>query len=111
MHLAQRLLLKVRVANREDLVDDENFRIKMGCHGKCQPDIHAAAVPLHRGIKKSIDFGKGNDLVELPADLFPGHAENCPVQEDVLAPRQLGMKSGAYLEQTCHAAAHDRTSP
>jgi hypothetical protein len=68
-------------------------------HRERQADIHARGVALDRGIEKSLDFGKGDDLVEFPADFGAGHAEDRAVQIDVLAPGQLGMKSGADFEQ------------
>ena len=57
-HLAEGLLLKVGITDSEDLINHENFRVEMRCQSECQPDIHAAAVPFHRGIEKSLDVGE-----------------------------------------------------
>ena len=67
LHLAQRLLLKARIAYRKDLINDEDFRLEMRRHGERKPDIHAAAVALDRGIEKSFHLREVNDLVEFSA--------------------------------------------
>ncbi len=54
---------------------------------------------LHRRVDELLHLGKGDDLVELGLDLGSPHAEDRTVQEDVLAPRELGMKAGAHVEQ------------
>jgi hypothetical protein len=48
---------------------------------------------------KRPDLGELDDLVELARDLAARHAEDRAAQEDVLAPRQLGVEAGADLEQ------------
>ena len=73
-------------------------------HRESQADIHARGVALDRRIEKSLDLGKGDDLVEFPADLGPRHAEDRAVQKDVFAAGQLRMKSGADFEQAGDAA-------
>ena len=42
---------------------------------------------------------KVDDLVELPVDLGPLHAEDGAIQVDVLPPGQLGMEAGADFQQ------------
>ena len=51
-------------------------------------------------------FGELDDLVEALADLGPAHAEDGAVEEDVLAPGQLGVEAGPDLEQRADAAGH-----
>src|SRR4051812_7676697 len=106
LHSADTFLPKSRISHREHLIYHENLGLEMRSYSKSEPDIHSTAVPLHRRIEKSFNFSEGNDLVKLPPDLPPRHAENRPVQKNVLAPGQLGMKTGAHLEQACNAAAH-----
>ena len=68
-HLAQTFLLKRRVADRQDLVHDQNFRLQMRGDGERQSHIHAATVSLDRRVEELLDFGKRHDLVEFALDL------------------------------------------
>ena len=72
--------------------------------GKRKPHIHPAGVALDRRVEELLDLGKSNDLVELASDLVRAHAEDRAVEIDVLAARQLRMKSSADLEQAGDAA-------
>src|SRR5262249_54279378 len=44
--------------------------------------------------------------VELRLDLPAGHAEDDPVEGDVLAPRQLGMEAGPDLDEGAQPTVH-----
>ena len=105
LHLSEALLLKARVADREHLVDDEDLRLEVRGDGEGQPHVHAARVALHRRVDELLDLGERDDLVELPADFRLAHAEDRAVQKDVLPAGQLGVKTGADLEQARHAPA------
>ena len=39
-HLADALVLELRIADGEHLVNDEDFRFQMGCHCESQSNIH-----------------------------------------------------------------------
>src|SRR3954462_11992817 len=71
--------------------------------GKRESDVHAAAVAFDGGVEEFIDFGKGDDFVELSFYFSALHAEDCAVQEDVFASGQFGMEAGANFQQTRHA--------
>ena len=77
----------------------------MRSHRKGEPHVHARGVALDRRIEELLDLREGDDLVELPPDLRPRHAEDRTIEEDVLAARQLRVKARAHLEQARHAAA------
>src|SRR5205823_1270262 len=98
------LLLKLRITNGQDFIHDEDLRIEMGCHCERQPHIHSARIPFHRRVEELVDLSEGDDFLEFASDLRPAHAEDCAVQEDVLASGQLRMKAGAYFEQARHTA-------
>src|SRR5689334_7818107 len=98
-HLAKTLLLELRVADRQHLVDDQNLGLEMRGNREGQPDVHPAAVALDRRVEKLLGAGKRHDVIELARDLRARHAENRAVQEDVLAARQLGMKARSDFEQ------------
>src|SRR5215211_4780623 len=75
----------------------------MRCDCKRQPHVHAAAISFDGCVNEFLDFGEGDDLIKLPLDLFPRHAEDRSVEKDVLASTQFGMKPRADFEQTRHA--------
>src|SRR6266851_4704163 len=104
-HPTEALLLKSQIADCEDLVDDEDLRLKVRRDRKRQAHVHAARVALHRRVDELIDFGEPDDLVELLPDLRLCHPEDRAVQKDVLAAGQIGMKPSADLEQACDTAA------
>src|SRR6187431_1449751 len=99
MHLTDRLFLKFGVANRQHFVHNQDLRLKMRRNRKSQAHIHAAAVALDWCVEKTLDLGESDDLVEFRFDLRPRHAEDRPVEENILATSQLGVKTGADFEQ------------
>ena len=64
-HLAEAFLLELDIADRQHLVDDQDFRFQMRGHGERQPHIHARTVALDRRVEELLDLGEGDDLVEL----------------------------------------------
>ena len=104
VHLTQTLLLKFGIPNGKYLVHDEDFRLKVGGHGKGKAHVHAGGVALDRRVEKLGDLGELDDVVELASDLRPGHAQNGAVQVDVLAAAEFLMEARADLEQTADAA-------
>ena len=109
--LPRHFFWNVGVADREHLVDEQDLRLQMRRDGERQPHVHAARVALDRRVEELLDLGEGDDLVELAADLGPAHAEDRAVEEDVLAAGQLGMESGADLEQRADASVDRRRVP
>ena len=103
-HLAQALPLKFDVAHCQHFVDDQDLAAQVRRHGKREPHVHAAAVMLHRRVEKSLDAGERDDRIELAANLGAGHAQDRAVEEDVLAPGQLLIESGADFQQAADAA-------
>src|SRR5438067_1238481 len=95
VHPAETLFLERRVADRQDLIDQQDLGLEVRRYRKGEPDIHSGAVPLDRRIQESIDLGKADNLIELCSYLISRHPENRAVQKDVLSTRQLGVKSGA----------------
>ena len=105
LNFLQTFLLKLRITDRQHLVDDQDLRLQMRRDGEGQAHIHSATVALDRRVEEFLDLGKGDDLIELARDLLPAHAEDRAIQEDVLATGQFGVKAGADLEQAADAAA------
>jgi hypothetical protein len=97
-HFAEALLLKLQITHGEHFVDDQDVGLQMRRDREGEPYVHAARIPLHRGVEEALDLGEGDDLVEFAADLRARHAEDRAIQIDVLATGQFGMKPGAHLE-------------
>ena len=59
-------------------------------------------------VDELVHFGERHDFVELLLNLGFSHAEDRPIQKDVLPAGQLVVESGAHFEQRAHAAANLR---
>src|SRR4051812_25445749 len=106
LHLPNAFLLEFRVAYRQDLVNDENVRLKVRRDRKCQTHIHAARVSLHRHVDELRHARELDYFIEFSADLRTAHAENGTVQENVLAPGKFGMETRTYFKQAGQPAAN-----
>src|SRR5215203_2196236 len=87
------LHLEGGVANREDLVDEEDVGLEMCRHGEAKTDVHPRRVPLDRRVDELPDPCELDDLFELPVDLAPLHSKDRSAKENVLAAGQFGMKA------------------
>src|SRR4051812_23547638 len=99
MHLAKTFSLEFMVPYSQHLVDNKDVRFQMRGDRKCKPDIHPGTVPLHRCVQELLDSCKLNNIIKAAANLGARHTEDSTVQVDILAPGELGMKTGADLEQ------------
>jgi hypothetical protein len=97
-HLAKALTLKFVITDRQDLIHDQNLRLKMGCNCECETHMHPAAVSFDWSIQESLDPGKVNNFIEAAAYVGLRHSQYCAVQENVLSPGQFGMKSSSYFQ-------------
>ena len=102
-HLAEAFLLKLGVADRQHFIDDQDFRVEVRGDGEREAHVHAAAVALDRRIEELLDFGEGDDLVEVLLDVAPCHAEHRAVEKDVFSPSEFRVKSGPDFQERPHA--------
>ena len=109
--LPEALPLELGVADRQHLVDEQDLRLEVGGDREGEPHVHPARVALDRRVDELLDLGELDDLVEPRRDLASAHAEDRAVEEDVLAPGQLGVEAGADLEQAADAAAQRDACP
>ena len=63
--LVHALLLERRVADGEDLVDQQDVGVDVDRDREAEPDVHAGRVVLHRLVDELLDAGEVDDLVEL----------------------------------------------
>src|SRR5258708_5396339 len=107
-HLAEGFLLEFDVADSEDFVDEEDFRLEMRGDGEGQADVHAGGIVLDGRVDEFFQFGKRHDFIEFARDLRLAHAQDCAGKEGVLPPGQFGMEAGADFEKGADAAANLR---
>src|SRR5262249_47294824 len=70
-----------------------------------EPRIEPRRIPLHRRVDQPLDFGELHDRVELAIDLPAREAEEAGAEIDVLAARELRVKTGAQLDERHDMAA------
>src|SRR5262249_19544199 len=71
----------------------------MNCDSKPESHVHAGRIRLHGRIDELTELGEVHDVVETFFDFSFGETEHDAVDEDVFAARNLGMKSGAELDE------------
>ena len=104
------LALEGLVPDGEHLVDQEDVRLHVDRHREAQAHVHARGVILHRLVDVLADPGEVDDVVELGVELFLLEAQDGAVEEDVLAPGELGVETGTELEEGRHLPRNrDRT--
>src|SRR5580700_373107 len=100
MHFPKALLLKLAVANCENLVDDQDLRVEMRGNRERKPNIHTAAISLHGHINEPLDAGKIDDFIEVSIDLATGHTKNRAIDKDIFPSGEFRMKSGSHFQET-----------
>ena len=102
--LAEALALELLVADREDLVEQEHVCVDVRGDGEPEPHVHPRRVRSHGQVDELLEPRERNDLVQLLPHVRAREAVDRPVEEDVLAPGQVGVEAGAELEQRAHAS-------
>ena len=93
------LALERLVADREDLVEEQDVRVQERGDGEAEANGHPRRIGPYRAVDRVLELGEGDDLVEALPDVRAAEPVDRTVQEDVLAPREIGMKPGSELEQ------------
>ena len=97
--LAKALSLEVLVADREHLVEQEHVRLDVRSDGETESHVHPRRIGPHRQVDEPLELGERDDLVHQLANACAREPVDRPVQEDVLAPGEIGMETRAELEQ------------
>src|SRR5262249_25239940 len=100
LHLSKALLLILSIAHVKYCILNQDLRFHMRRDSNSQADIHAGTVTFDGCVEKLLNVSKGHNLVTPPFYLHLGHPQNGTIEKDVLAPRQLWVKSGTYLQKT-----------
>ena len=97
--LVEALVRERLVADGEHFVHEQHVGIHVNRDREAETHIHAGGVGLHRRVDELAQLGEVHDVVEPILDLALRQAEHDAVDEDVLAPRDLGMEAGAELDE------------
>ena len=100
LHEGIALLLKEDIADRERLIDNQNFRFEADHDRKGETGKHTARIGLDRLSHVLADVREVHDFLDFLLHLLVGEAAHGAVQEDVLIARVLRIKTGAELEQS-----------
>src|SRR5438045_53423 len=71
---------------------------------KPQAGVHARRIALERCVDEGSEVGKLDDALETVFHFSSREPENYPVEEDVFAPGQLGVKTCTEIDQRGDAA-------
>ena len=104
-HLSQAFLLKSASPTASTSSTIRISGSRCAATAKAKSYVHPAAEVLDGRIEELFDVGKGDDLVELLADLGAGHAEDRAVEINVLAAGQFRVEPGADFQEARHSAA------
>ncbi len=70
------LVLEVLVSHRQHLVHQQDLRVGVHRYGEPQSHVHARRVVLHRHVNETLQFRKGDDLIQFTLDLSPAQPQN-----------------------------------
>ena len=104
-HLADGLLLELRIPHGQDLVHHQDFGFQVRRDGEAEPDRHTGRIPLDRGIDIAFAAGELDDLVQFPRDVVPGHAHDRAVHIDILTAGHFPVETRAHLQEGADAPA------
>ncbi len=110
LDLRDALLRELLVADGEDFVDQENVGIDVDGDREPEADVHARGVGLDRLVEVRADVRELDDPVEALVDLAAREAEHDPVDVDVLAPADLGVKARSQLDERRDPSVHQTRS-
>src|SRR4029077_17327287 len=106
LHFPEAFFLEFEVTDREDFVNEENFRLEMRGNGESEAHLHSSAEIFQRRIQIPLDAGKCHNGILLLIYLPFAHPQNRTAQIYIFAPGQFGMESSADFKQASHAAAY-----
>ena len=105
-----RPLLKVRIADREPFIHQDDVGIHRGRNGEPQPHVHPAGIRPHRHRKKVAQLREFGDIVEQPVGLAPGKAQENAAHPDILDAARFPFHAQVQVDQRGHAARDVQTA-
>ena len=105
-HPVETAHLEGKIADRENLVHEEDFGVRGDGNREPEPHEHPRRVELDRGIDEFLDLGEIEDGVEALVDLLVRHSEDDSIDIDVLATGELRVEADADRDQRRHPSPH-----
>src|SRR5262249_15681404 len=96
---AEALPLEGLVPHREHSVEEEDFRVQERGDREPEPHRHSRGIRPDGPVDRVLQLRERDDLIEALLDGRATQTLDRPVQEDVLASREIRVKPGAELEQ------------
>ena len=103
--LPEALALEGLVADREDLVEEEDLRPDVRRDREAEAHVHARRIRPDGQVDEALELRERDDLVHRLEDLSPPEAVDGAGQKDVLAAGEVGVEAGAELEQRADGSA------
>jgi hypothetical protein len=98
-HLIVALLNESFVANRQNLIDEQNVGVGMHGDRKPQAHVHPHRIGLHGFIDECFQLGEADDIIEVLSDFALGKAQDSAIDEDVFPSTELRMKASPEIQQ------------
>ena len=105
LHLPDRLLLELRVAHGQNLINHQNLGLQKRRYRKPEPHGHSRRIPLHRSVQIPLNPREIDDGIQLGGDFGAGHAHDGAVHEDVFAAGHFLVEACADFQEGGDAAA------
>ncbi len=100
----QALVLERLVADREDLVREQDVGLHVDGDREAEAHVHPRRVVLDRRVDERLELREPHDAVVASPRVAVREAEQARVQVDVLGAGQIGMEADAELDQRRDAA-------
>ena len=104
VELVEALLLERRVADGEHLVDQQHVGVDLDHHREREPDVHPRRVVLELHRLGVAQLGEVDHLLVALARLHRREAEHDPVEDHVVARREVRVEADAELDERRHPA-------
>ena len=108
---SRHLALEALVAHRERLVHEEDVGVHVRRDREREARGHARRVGPDRSVEELLDLGERRDRVHAAEHLLAREPHERPVQDHVLAARELAVEPEAELEERRDAPADDDAVP
>ena len=99
-------VLKVRVANRQRFVDNQDIRTFCGRYAESQAHLHTAGINPDGRVDVFANLGKRLDFRHPLRDLLGRHAQQVTRHDGVLTTGEVRVKPHAQLKQRSQSSGH-----
>ena len=106
LHTALAPLAELIVADRQNLIDNQDIRLNHRRHRESKPRLHTGRIILNRRIQEFLDLGEFDYLIKMSLHELPAVPQHSPVQENILPGCHFEVKARAQLDHRSDRPAH-----